>query len=76
MDLELAKPPRQHEAGRTRFVTDAQFDSGMGLPELGENLLQGVQIIGNTAIGAGLAPASFGEGDGDLLGVDIESDEE
>jgi len=48
----------------------------MGLPEFGKDLLQGVQIVGDAAVGAGFAAPIFGQGDGDRFGVDIESDEQ
>ena len=48
----------------------------MGLLQLGEDLLQRMQIVGDAAVGAGLAAASFGERDGDVFGVDVESDKQ
>ena len=48
----------------------------MGFPKFREDLLQGVQIVGDGAVGAGLASPTFGQGKGDVLRVDIESDEE
>jgi len=42
VDLQLPEPPGQDEAGRPGLVADPKFGAGMGLPELGEDLLQGV----------------------------------
>ena len=57
-------------------MTDAQFGSRMGFPKFREDLLQGVQIVGDGAVGAGLASPAFGKGNGDVLRVDIESDKQ
>jgi hypothetical protein len=77
VDLELREPPREHEAGRPRLVADAQFGPGMGLPELGKDLLQRVQVVGDGAVKAHFAAAAaFGRGDGDAFGVDIKSKEQ
>jgi hypothetical protein len=75
MHLEWREPPRQDKAGRTRFVTDPQFGAGMGLPQLGENLLQGVQIVGDGAVGAAFASPPSARARR-FLRVDIESDEQ
>ena len=48
----------------------------MSLPELGEDLLQGVQIIGDRPVKTGRGAVAGGDADGDVLRVDIESGEE
>ena len=48
----------------------------MGLLQFGEDLLQTVQVIGDGAVDAGFAAPAFGEGDGDVFRMDIESDEQ
>jgi len=48
----------------------------MGFPELGEDLFQSVQIVGDCPVKAGGAAVAGGEADGEALRVDIESDEE
>ena len=79
MHLILQPPaalPGPGDGGDASSITTPQFRSGMGLAQPGENLLQGVQIVGDGAVGAGFAAPAFGQGDGDVLRVDIESDEE
>jgi len=49
-NLQLPQSPREDKAGRPRFIADPQLDAGMGLPEFGEDLLQGVQIMGDGAV--------------------------
>ncbi len=71
----MPEPPRQDKAGRPRLVADPQFHARMGLLEFGENLLQGMQIIGNAAVKTGRGSVAGSEADGDVLLVDIESDE-
>ena len=61
---------------RPRLVTHAQLQARMGLPEFGKHLLQGVQIVGDAPVSAGLAAAPFGQGDGHGLGVDSESEKQ
>ena len=48
----------------------------MGLLQFGEDLLQGVQVVGDGAVEAGFAAPAFGERDGDVFRMDIESDEQ
>ena len=76
VDFELPEPPGQDKAGRPGLVADPQFRTRMGLPEFGKDLLQGMQIVGDGAVEAGGAAVARGEANGDVLRVDIESDEE
>jgi hypothetical protein len=76
MDFQLGAAAREDEPGRSRFVTDPQFGARMGFLQFGEHPLQSVQIVGDGAIGAGFAAAPFGAGAGDVLRVDIESEEQ
>ncbi len=76
VDLELREPPRQYEARRTGFVADPQLSPGVGFAQLRQDLLQGVEIIGDGAVETGFAAPAFGQGHGDVFGVDVESDEE
>jgi hypothetical protein len=48
----------------------------MGLLQFGEDLLQGVQVIGDGAVEAGFPAPAFGQGNGDVFRMDIESDEQ
>ena len=73
MDLELRAAAGEDEAGRPRLVADPQCGFGMGLPEFGKDLLQGMQIVGDGAVNAGFAAPAFGERDGDVFGMDVES---
>ena len=76
VDLELRAAAREDEPRWPRLVTDAQFGPGTGLLQFGQDLLQGMQIVGDAAVAAGLAATSFGERKGDIFGVDVESDEQ
>ena len=76
VDLQLGESPRQDKAGRPRLVTDPQFRPRMSLAQFGEDLFQGVQIVGDGAVKADFAAPAFGQGHGDVFGVDVESDEE
>ena len=75
LDLELREPPRQDEARRPRLITDAQFRAGMRLAQLRQDLLHGVQVIGDRPVETGLPAPALRERSGDGFGVDIESDE-
>ena len=48
----------------------------MGLLEFRENLLHGVQIVGDRAVKARLPATAFGERNSEAFGVDVESDKQ
>lgn len=76
VDLQLRAAARDDEARRPRLIADPQLGPGMGLFQFGKDLLQAVQVIGDGAVEASFAAPAFGEGDGDVFRMDIESDEQ
>ena len=76
VDPQLRATPREHETRRPRLIADAQLRAAMGLLEFRENLLHGVQIIGDRAVEARLPAAAFGECEGQAFGVDVESEKQ
>jgi hypothetical protein len=67
------KVPLQDEPGGPGLVAKAQFDVRMGLAQLGKKLVDAVQIAADAAVMAHLG-SGFCNGDGDVLGMDIQPD--
>jgi hypothetical protein len=61
-DFELCAATREHKARRARLITKPQFAAGVRAAQFGKDLLQGMQIVGDGAVVAGLATSAFGEG--------------
>jgi hypothetical protein len=56
------------EAAGAGFVGDVEVGAGMGFADLGQDLLQGMEIVGDGAVEADLAlGAGFGQGEGEGL---------
>ena len=75
-DPQLREPTRQHKASRACLVADAQFGPRVRLAQFGKDSLQGVQVVGDRPVVASFTTAAFGQGNGDVLRVDIESEEQ
>src|SRR5688572_17153722 len=70
---KLREATRDHEARRSRFVTDPQLAPGMRVYDPPHGLFQDSQVPGYTPVISNFT-IGFRDGDGDGLRVDVQSE--
>jgi hypothetical protein len=73
IDLAFQEPAMDHKAGRPSFINEVQPD--LFATELGQQFFQRMQVVTDLPVRANFAQAAtFGDGDGDRIFVDIQPD--